>query len=124
MIAAQSDVLTSEMLQTRYAEGSSFDWTRLPMSAALPRHVQFARSIDWAATSLGPIENWTFNLRAMCNLIMGSPHPAATYWGDDMIAIHNEAYIMLAAQKHPHLMVRNVQQLSYPLAHGLQLANN
>lgn len=65
MVAAQSDVLTSEMLQTRHAEGSSFDWTRLPMSAALPRHVQFARSIDWAATSLGPIENWTFDLRAM-----------------------------------------------------------
>jgi hypothetical protein len=65
--------------QMRSAEGSSFDWTRLPMSAALPRHVQFCRNYDWASTPLGPIETWSFDLRAMCNLIMGSPHPAAMY---------------------------------------------
>ena len=35
---------------------------------------------------------------------MASPHPAAMYWGDDLIAIYNEAYIMLAGQKHPTLM--------------------
>jgi len=105
MIASQSEVLTSEMMAARFPDSSSFDWTRLPMSAALPKHIQFARSIDWASTALGPIENWTFDLRAMCNLIMGSPHPAAMYWGDEYIAIYNEAYIMLAGQKHPHLMV-------------------
>lgn len=47
-----------------------FDWTRLPMSATLPRHIQFARSVDWANTPLGPIEFWSNDLRAMCNLIM------------------------------------------------------
>lgn len=74
MIAAQSEALTAGMLNTRYPDGSSFDWTRLPITPALPRHIQFARSIDWASTPLGPIETWTFDLRAMCNLIMGSPH--------------------------------------------------
>ncbi|KAE9368499.1 hypothetical protein N431DRAFT_414964 [Stipitochalara longipes BDJ] len=104
MIASQSTALTTEMMQARYPESSSFDWTRLPMSAALPRHIQFAKSIDWAATPLGPMESWGFDLRAMCNLIMGSPHPAAMYWGDDYTAIYNESYILLAGQKHPHLM--------------------
>jgi hypothetical protein len=47
-----------------------FDWTRLPLTASLPRHIQFARSIDWASTHLGPIEYWSNDLRAMCNLIM------------------------------------------------------
>jgi hypothetical protein len=47
-----------------------FDWTRLPLTASLPRHIQFARSIDWASTPLGPIELWSNDLRAMCNLIM------------------------------------------------------
>lgn len=47
-----------------------FDWTRLPLTASLPRHIQFARSIDWSATPLGPIEYWSNDLRAMCNLIM------------------------------------------------------
>lgn len=47
-----------------------FDWTRLCLSSSLPRHIQFARSIDWASTALGPIEFWSNDLRAMCNLIM------------------------------------------------------
>lgn len=80
---AQSPALTAAMMQSRYPESSSFDWTRLPMSAALPRHIQFAKSVDWAATPLGPMRDWGFDLRSMCNLIMGSPHPAAMYWGDE-----------------------------------------
>jgi hypothetical protein len=47
-----------------------FDWTRLPLTTSLPRHIQFARSVDWATTPLGPIEYWSNDLRAMCNLIM------------------------------------------------------
>ena len=82
-LTAQTTALIPEMIQARYPENPSFDWTRLPMSAALPKHIQFARSFDWASTPLGPIESWSFDLRAMCNLIMGSPHPAAMYWGDD-----------------------------------------
>ena len=92
-------------------EHGFFDWTRLPNSPALPRHVQFARSIDWASTPLGPIEEWSADLRAMCNLIMASPHPAAMYWGPHFVAIYNEAYILLAGQKHPQLMGQ-----SYPKA--------
>lgn len=81
-----------------------FDWTRLPISSALPAHIQFVRSVDWASTALGPIETWSSELRSMCNLIMASPHPAAMYWGEDLIAIYNEAYILLAGEKHPSLM--------------------
>jgi hypothetical protein len=51
-----------------------FDWTRLSLSSSLPRHIQFARSIDWASTPLGPIELWSNDLRAMCNLIMSVPN--------------------------------------------------
>jgi len=47
-----------------------FDWTRLAISPSLPRHILFARSVDWASTPLGPIEYWSNDLRAMCNLIM------------------------------------------------------
>ncbi|ETI19826.1 hypothetical protein G647_08840 [Cladophialophora carrionii CBS 160.54] len=81
-----------------------FDWTRLPVSPSLPAHVQFARGVDWTNTSLGPIQDWSVELRGMCNLIMASPHPSAMYWGKDHIAIYNEAYVLLAGQKHPALM--------------------
>ncbi|KAL8910977.1 MAG: hypothetical protein Q9171_003788 [Xanthocarpia ochracea] len=86
------------------SDSGFFDWTRLPVTQALPAHIQFTRSIDWAATKLGPIQCWSTELRSMCNLIMASPHPAAMYWGEDLVAIYNEAYILLAGQKHPSLM--------------------
>ncbi|KAL8802736.1 MAG: hypothetical protein Q9182_003634, partial [Xanthomendoza sp. 2 TL-2023] len=104
-----------------HSDSGFFDWTRLPVTPALPPHVHFTRSIDWAATKLGPIEGWSTELRGMCNLIMASPYPAAMYWGEDLIAIYNEAYVLLgkstlsyssagrtdrrpAGQKHPSLM--------------------
>ncbi len=101
-----SDRLSSSIATVAH-DSPSFDWTRLPVTDSMPAHIRFARSIDWAATSLGPIENWSSDLRQMCNLIMASPHPAAMYWGEDLIAIYNEAYILLAGQKHPTLMGRS-----------------
>ncbi|KAK4100693.1 hypothetical protein N658DRAFT_450751 [Parathielavia hyrcaniae] len=84
---------------------TTFDWTRIPIDDPnLPEHHRFARSIDWAATSLGPVELWPMELRILSTLIMGSPHPAALYWGWDHVAIYNEAYITVAGQKHPRLM--------------------
>jgi hypothetical protein len=55
---------------------------------------------------LGPIDQWSPDLRGMCNLIMASPHPAAMYWGPEHVSIYNEAYIPLAGKKHPELMGR------------------
>jgi PAS domain S-box-containing protein len=97
-----------------------FDWTRLPMSSSLPPHVQFARSINWGTTSLGPIEQWPVELRGMCNLIMASPHPSAMYWGRDHVAIYNEAYVLLAGQKHPELMGSRYRDAWAEIWHALE----
>ncbi|KAF2868617.1 hypothetical protein BDV95DRAFT_500358 [Massariosphaeria phaeospora] len=102
--AGEVDAFHRETVPPPEPEAGFFDWTRLPLSSSLPRHIQFARAIDWASTALGPIELWSNDLRAMCNLIMASPHPAAMYWGEELVAIYNEAYIGLAGQKHPALM--------------------
>ena len=85
-------------------EQGYFDWTRIPVTPLMARHIRFARSIKWEETSLGPIELWPTALRGVANLVMASPHPAAMYWGEDLVAIYNEAYVMLAGQKHPELM--------------------
>lgn len=97
------DEFTNEVLQFQPTK-TVFDWTRVPVSDTLPEHIKFAKSIDWASTSLGPMSEWPHDLRAMSNLIMGSPHPAAMYWGTDLICIYNAAYIELAGRKHPSLM--------------------
>ena len=85
-------------------ELASFDWTRIVDTSGMPPHLQFARSRNWEATPLGPIEGWPADLRTMSNMIMGSPHPAAMYWGTEHTAIYNEAYLDLAGNKHPKLM--------------------
>lgn len=97
------DEFTNQVLQVQPVKGL-FDWTRVPLTDDLPEHIKFAKSIDWAATPLGPMSEWSYDLRAMSNLIMGSPHPAAMYWGPDYICIYNEAYVELAGKKHPRLM--------------------
>ncbi|KAF5020797.1 hypothetical protein F66182_7175 [Fusarium sp. NRRL 66182] len=97
------DDFTNQVFQSQPAR-SIFDWTRIPFSDSLPPHIKFARSVDWAATPLGPIEEWPADLRAMSNLVMGSPHPAAMYWGPQYVIIYNEAYLDLAGKKHPKLM--------------------
>ncbi|KAF2765202.1 hypothetical protein EJ03DRAFT_217859 [Teratosphaeria nubilosa] len=114
---APTEILGIDLLPSTHAQiplapsdAPSFDWTRIPITDAMPRHIQFARSVDWASTALGPIEHWSSDLRQMCNLIMASPHPAAMYWGDDLIAIYNEAYVLLAGQKHPWLMGRSYRE--------------
>ncbi|KAF3764634.1 hypothetical protein M406DRAFT_42555, partial [Cryphonectria parasitica EP155] len=82
----------------------TFDWTRIVDTSLLSPHLQFARSVRWEDTPLGPIEDWPGDLRTMSNMVMGSPHPAAMYWGPEYIAIYNEAYLSLAGKKHPKLM--------------------
>ncbi|SMR41597.1 unnamed protein product [Zymoseptoria tritici ST99CH_1E4] len=103
-VALTNGSTSDSQISTVPSDAPFFDWTRLPVTDSMPSHIRFARSIDWAATSLGPIHTWNADLRQMCNLIMASPHPAAMYWGEDYIAIYNEAYIVLAGSKHPELM--------------------
>jgi PAS domain S-box-containing protein len=84
---------------------TTFDWTRIPLDDPnLGTHHRLARSINWGSTSLGPVEEWPADLRILSNMIMGSPHPAAMYWGPDHVAIYNQAYVALAGEKHPGLM--------------------
>ncbi|KAI0521539.1 histidine kinase [Xylaria bambusicola] len=98
----------------------SFDWTRIPLTPDLPHHIHFARTRDWASTSLGPMEEWSSELRTISNLVMGSPHPAALYWGRDFTVIYNEAYVAVAGRKHPELMGSRYQDLWSEIWHEIQ----
>ncbi|KAI9843738.1 MAG: hypothetical protein M1838_002481 [Thelocarpon superellum] len=84
-----------------------FDWTRVPNTPSLPRHLRLLRSVDWAATSLGPMEQWSPTLRAMCNMVMANPHATAMFWGPDLVVIYNEAYVPIAGSKHPSMLGQN-----------------
>ena len=105
-VASESQYPVDSLME----EQGFLDWTRLAITPTLPKHVRFARSVDWASTSLGPIDKWSGVLRSVSNLLMVSPHPTALYWGDDNVAIYNESYILLAGQKHPKLMGQSYRE--------------
>ncbi|KAI0422869.1 histidine kinase [Xylaria grammica] len=98
----------------------SFDWTRIPLTPDLPDHIHFARTRDWASTPLGPIEEWSPELRTISNMVMGSPHPVALYWGREFTVIYNEAYVAMAGRKHPKLMGSRYQDAWAEVWHEMQ----
>jgi hypothetical protein len=78
-----------------------FDCTLENPPEVMSDHVRNFRSIDWAATSLGPMKSWSLQLRCIVNMMMNDHNPAVLFWGDEVIMIYNEAYIQLISLLHP-----------------------
>ncbi|TCL71135.1 PAS domain S-box protein [Rhizobium sp. BK251] len=65
---------------------------------------------DWSATSLGHIGSWPQSLRTTCSLMLRSPVPIVTLWGEDGIMIYNDAYSVFAGGRHPVLLGSKVRE--------------
>src|SRR5258706_10457978 len=59
------------------------------------------RALDWAATSLGPISNWSPRLLGALRMILSSRSQFVIYWGPDFICLYNDAEIPSLGQWHP-----------------------
>ena len=57
------------------------------------------RSVDWARTSLGPMEGWPFTLRAVLRTVLSSKQPMCLWWGENLLQFHNEAYLPMLGAK-------------------------
>ncbi|GAB0135425.1 hypothetical protein EsDP_00003764 [Epichloe bromicola] len=86
------------------------DWTSVPIETEPDDHKVFTRSVDWASTPLGPIDEWSWDLRSASDMTMRTPYPAAMYWGPDFITMYNKPYIELAGKKHPQLAGQSYQE--------------
>ena len=63
------------------------------------------RSIDWATTPLGPVEQWPQSLRTTVSIVLGAITPVLVFWGPDLVQIYNDAYRpILGSAKHPRAM--------------------
>lgn len=80
---------------------TTFDWTNDPPPAELSAHVLWARSIDWENTPLGPMRNWSPQLRSNASLVMQDLRPAVGFYGPELIMVYNEPYIELLGGLHP-----------------------
>lgn len=68
-------------------------------------------AFDWAATSLGPIERWPQSLRTALSILLGSRFPMQMLWGPEYIHFYNDAYLPIAADKHPSALGRPGRQI-------------
>src|SRR4051794_16584455 len=63
------------------------------------------RSVDWAATPVGPIESWPGSLKTTIGTLLHSRHPMFLWWGPDLIQFYNDAYVpSFGVGKHPTAM--------------------
>jgi len=67
-------------------------------------------AFDWSSTSLGCPGSWPQSLRTTVALILQSPVPIVTLWGEDGVMIYNDAYSVFAGERHPHLLGSKVRE--------------
>ena len=72
---------------------------------------ELVRSIDWSATSLGPMAAWPANLRTSVDIVLNSPMAMALMWGPQHIMIYNDEYSKIAAERHPQAMGGTVRDV-------------
>jgi PAS domain S-box-containing protein len=68
------------------------------------------RAFDWSATSLGPIAEWPAAVTSIVGMILRSPLPIVTLWGEPGIMIYNDAYSGFAGARHPALLGSEVRK--------------
>jgi len=63
-----------------------------------------ARSVDWAATSMGPVDTWPEHVRLAVELCLSSGFPMMTCWGPDLVQVYNDSCGQLLGKGHPTAM--------------------
>jgi len=59
------------------------------------------RGHDWAATALGPIQNWPQSLRLALSICLRSPSATAICWGPQLLFLYNDAWSSYLGARHP-----------------------
>jgi signal transduction histidine kinase/CheY-like chemotaxis protein len=83
---------------------------RYPFLSGGGEAAEIIASFDWAATPLGRIESWPASLKSTIALILRSPVPIVTLWGEDGIMIYNDGYSGFAGGRHPNLFGSRVRE--------------
>ncbi|MGF6774751.1 PAS domain S-box-containing protein [Paraburkholderia sp. GAS199] len=65
---------------------------------------------DWSRSPIGPIDTWSSTLTSTVALILQSPVPIVTLWGEEGVMLYNDAYSVFAGGRHPQLLGSNVRE--------------
>ena len=65
------------------------------------------RDTDWAATPLGPVDQWPQSLRTVVRILLTSRFAMWMGWGPELTFLYNDAYArMTLGKKHPWALGR------------------
>lgn len=85
-------------------------------------HLRLIRDVDWAATSLGPVDDWPPELLLLFHLIILDPQPRILVLGPEYLLLYNEAYAEFIGEKHPAAIGRPMQ-IVFPETYELALSD-
>ena len=66
------------------------------------------REKNWAASPLGPVEEWPESLRTAAGLVLRQGIAMNLCWGPDLLQIYNDSYRVIMGDKHPAGLGRSV----------------
>jgi PAS domain S-box-containing protein len=78
------------------------------------------RSLDWAATPIGPIDSWSPALRMMVRFLLANRFPLLLWWGPQYVSIYNDPYRPVLGKKHPWALGQPVSECWNEIWHILQ----
>jgi PAS domain S-box-containing protein len=68
------------------------------------------RAKDWSSTPIGTPDQWPQSLRTSVNILLNSQLPMFVWWGKELTTIYNDAYSIVAGEKHPDLLGKSGQE--------------
>ena len=72
---------------------------------------ELMRSKDWSTTAVGTPDTWPQSLRTSVNLLLNSQFPMFVWWGKDLTTFYNDAYRIIAGEKHPDMLGRSGREV-------------
>lgn len=67
----------SKPIVHRYRVPLSPDWTKELVDSS---HVRFLKSVDWAASPIGPMRDWSLTLQQSVHMMLADTRPTALQW--------------------------------------------
>ena len=68
------------------------------------------RDRDWSGSPLGGPEQWTSSLKTTVGLLLRAEAQIVLFWGDQFVALYNDAYAPTIGEKHPRALGRPARE--------------
>jgi serine phosphatase RsbU (regulator of sigma subunit) len=97
----------------RTAGGAELDGSSLPRLTAGPRTEMHDRVLvlDWSATPLGPLQQWSPTLLGVTATCLESRVPMLLMLGPELVMVYNDAYGQMLGARHPGALGRTVPEV-------------